>query len=64
MSSSHAYSAPRETLIRDSVPQLDLEWGSAKRNLPLNKRFVVPGRILIILYTVNNKQGVLIRISE
>lgn len=45
----------RETLMRGISPELELEWGRVKRNLPLNKEFVVPGRIFIILYAVKNK---------
>lgn len=62
MSSARAHSVPRETIMW--VPELELEWGRVERNFLLNKEFVAPGRIFIVLYTVNNKWGSLIRIIE
>lgn len=53
MSSARAHSVPRETIMW--VPELELEWGRVERNFLLNKEFVAPGRIFIVLYTVNNK---------
>ena len=57
----HVYTLNQRNLMRDIAPELELEQGRVKRNLPLNTQFVVPGRIFVILYTVKNKQGGLVR---
>lgn len=51
----HMHALYQRNLVRGISPELELEWGRVKRNLPLNKEFVVPGRIFIILYAVKNK---------